>query len=653
MRVFLILILLLCGFSCFATTYYVSNAGSDAANGTTTGTSWQTLSKVNGFSFASGDSILLKCGDSWNEQLKPPASNLIFASYSTGDRPIITGFVTATMAHVGGNIYNSSITPASNLNTVLINSKLSIKARFPNSTYLTFTSGTDSTLVTSLTGTPDYTGKEIVVRDTHWIIDVSTVTAQSVGNISISPKLTYPVNVNTFGGNGYFFQNDISFLDSTNEWAYAAGTLSVYSTTIPAVQYSNIDTLVWVRQKSNITFNGLSFAGANKTVFELDTSNNITIQSCIINNCGTNGITAEKSHHVTVTEDSMQNILNTAIYFGSKDPYNVMVDTCNKPTVTNCYIKNIAIYAGMGLNDNEKYYGIHISGDSCNISYNRIDSVGYIPLRWNGRSSVINYNYISKYAFIKDDAGGIYSYIGTEYQFRYDTGSQVKYNTIMSGLSATGGINPSASFGGGSKGIYMDNFVNGVTIEGNTCFDNSIASLNLNEASTITVRENTFVDSAGYPVRARGAADKLHTNTFKRNIYYQRKSTNQVVYMAGVAPIAIAASDSNYFVRPTDQSSATILTYGAFDYGFPHLWQDSTGFDLQSGVTPTEIRNNIGRLFYNPYSTDSIITLDDTYIDVYGTVYLTNQEVTLTPFTSKLLFVYTVGLTKSAGLLRF
>src|SRR5678815_1054333 len=55
-------------------TYFVSNAGSDAANGLSTGTSWQTISKVNSSTFKPGDTILFKRGDTWREQLTVPSS---------------------------------------------------------------------------------------------------------------------------------------------------------------------------------------------------------------------------------------------------------------------------------------------------------------------------------------------------------------------------------------------------------------------------------------------------------------------------------------------------------------------------------------------------------------------------------------------------
>src|SRR5678816_543638 len=75
-------------------TYFVSNAGSDAANGLSTGTSWQTISKVNSSTFKPGDTILFKRGDTWREQLTVPSSGqagrpITFGAYGAGAQPII------------------------------------------------------------------------------------------------------------------------------------------------------------------------------------------------------------------------------------------------------------------------------------------------------------------------------------------------------------------------------------------------------------------------------------------------------------------------------------------------------------------------------------------------------------------------------------
>jgi len=85
------------------TTYYVSSAGSDAANGTSTGTSWKTPNKVTGSNFVAGDSILFNRGDSFYGELSKTittateADRIVFGAYGTGEKPIIYGDLTGAV----------------------------------------------------------------------------------------------------------------------------------------------------------------------------------------------------------------------------------------------------------------------------------------------------------------------------------------------------------------------------------------------------------------------------------------------------------------------------------------------------------------------------------------------------------------------------
>jgi hypothetical protein len=78
-----------------ATSYYVSNAGSDGNSGTTSGTPWRTLAQVNSQTFSPGDAIYLQRGGIWREQLIPPSSGasgnpIKFDAYGSGAAPLIT-----------------------------------------------------------------------------------------------------------------------------------------------------------------------------------------------------------------------------------------------------------------------------------------------------------------------------------------------------------------------------------------------------------------------------------------------------------------------------------------------------------------------------------------------------------------------------------
>lgn len=77
------------------TTYYVSTSGDDNNSGTGMTQPWKTLSKVSGITFQPGDKILLKCGNTWNNETlvlhgSGNSSSVIeLGSYGTGNKPTI------------------------------------------------------------------------------------------------------------------------------------------------------------------------------------------------------------------------------------------------------------------------------------------------------------------------------------------------------------------------------------------------------------------------------------------------------------------------------------------------------------------------------------------------------------------------------------
>jgi Right handed beta helix region len=95
------------------TTYYVSPTGSNSANGTSTGTAWQTVSKVNGSSFSAGDSILFQGGQTFSgTTLTVPSSGtavspITFGSYGTGNATIsVTNNYAVLALDKGGLVFD-------------------------------------------------------------------------------------------------------------------------------------------------------------------------------------------------------------------------------------------------------------------------------------------------------------------------------------------------------------------------------------------------------------------------------------------------------------------------------------------------------------------------------------------------------------------
>jgi hypothetical protein len=79
-------------------TYYIDSvSGSDSNDGLSTGSAWQSLTKVNATEFQPGDRILFKTGGSWTGQLYPKGSGsstggvIAIDQYGTGSKPVING----------------------------------------------------------------------------------------------------------------------------------------------------------------------------------------------------------------------------------------------------------------------------------------------------------------------------------------------------------------------------------------------------------------------------------------------------------------------------------------------------------------------------------------------------------------------------------
>ena len=364
---------------------------------------------------------------------------------------------------MGGNIWESSATGAkTTLNLVAINGVNTAMGRYPNAGttnggYLSYESHSDpeSTWITDnqLTGIPDWTGAEVVVKKAAWIINRGIITNHTTNTLTF----TDPSKYSGYNGWGYFIQNDLRTLDTLGEWFLNKSTLklSVYSNANPGttVKLPVYDTLVYALNKSYITFTNLKFEGYNVYGFYINGGSSFRILDCDINMIGKDAINNPNHSYLYVRGCFISNINDNVVntnsgstnaYFG----YN---------NVTKCSL--IPGNAGVGDGHN---FGVSLQADNSITEFNKVTNMGYIGLLMAGNNTIIRNNYIDSVCTMKDDGGGIYV---SGALTNIMTGRIIRKNIVKNAFGNSDGKQDAIS--AKANGIYVDGTGNYVTIDSN------------------------------------------------------------------------------------------------------------------------------------------------------------------------------------------
>jgi hypothetical protein len=255
------MLLLLLALPARATTYYVAAAGSDANSGTSSGSPWQTIAKVNGATFSPGDSILFNRGDAWyGTALTVPSSGssgspITFGAYGTGANPILKGST---------NLSTSGYTLAPNtLTTIFHRPSLG-------------TSSSDSATINFRQGIPvgeiSNPAVEITISVTASPTLALNITGTGIGPAATLPNASAITRITWNGGSngttiaaGATVTSDPIFytLDNT-----VAQLVTLYSTSRNVAYYSGNGESLYelfsaTDQSQSATVSGYSFAGGN------------------------------------------------------------------------------------------------------------------------------------------------------------------------------------------------------------------------------------------------------------------------------------------------------------------------------------------------------------------------------------------------------
>lgn len=621
-------------------TYYFSNSiGNDSytsAQAQNPATPWKTLAKLTAWRLsgaATGDSLLLKRGDTWYEKFRLESFkdqvNVIDA-YSTGNKPVISGFyVPTSWSSLGGNKYETSVPGGRpTAAAVVYNNIMREMGRYPNRNttnggYLTYTGGGSTSISgTPFTGTPNYTGYTVVVRKNRFIMDRGPITSQSGSTLNFTPT-SHDGSTSGWGldlsqTNGFFLQNSYDLLDAEGEWYYndSPARLDLYTALNPATQnikISVIDTLAFIYAQNNLKVRNIRFEGSNMETIRMNNDNYCTIQNC---DFYFNGLDGARVYSCT-------NILwdgNFITYSGNNSAY---FEAAQSTTISNSRFEESGVLPGMGKSNGLAYLGIILGGNSTggNIIQNCIiNNVGYNAIHMAGNNNTIYHNYINGFNKTLDDGGGVYS----SYAGYPESGRVVRGNVITNGLgNAYGTVSGTAV---ASSGIYFDDRSSGATIDSNKIAYMSETGIYCHNSSRFNIFDNLVY---GCPQLWRLNHDALEVNdpirqiNMQRNFFFAPSPTQEVGHYYSIKDDlqSIGTIDNNFYSRPkADNTSMFFANQPAGNTSYTFSQWTHAYHDMNSKPTPAGIVSaDSVQLILNPLSTNSLAGLGSLeYVNLKG-----------------------------------
>lgn len=476
MRKIFVILFFICSLNAAATNYYVKTGGSDDAAGTSDGTAWATIGKVNtvwaAHTFAAGDSILFNRGNTWYGTITVTESGasgtpIVIGAYGTGADPIIEGFLTlSSWTSVGDTIYYASLTGESATEMVTLDGVQYAKGRWPNSTWRTVATRESATQITdaTLSASPDWDGAELVIRENRWTLARHTITDHTGTSITFSRNLVYDPT-----GYGFFIQNSLTTLDVLGEWFHNTSTNRLYlhlDNTLPAaytIRASALDYGINVGTYENIVITGLNLRGFNKgTIYAVPGNydpHGLKVDGCTISYSGGDAIYTGRSSADTIINNTISYSNHAAITLWGNFGTGCLISG-NTISYTGT-IKGAAFDLYGATAANNAYDAIYTNPNNTTVTDNRITYTGYIPINFRGTNALIQNNFINQFAWIKDDAGGIYVFEDES------TGKQVLNNIILNAIGVDGDGMATSSIMSSAHGIYTDGGASNVTFSGN------------------------------------------------------------------------------------------------------------------------------------------------------------------------------------------
>jgi hypothetical protein len=280
------------------TAYYVDSVnGSDTNSGTSEAAPWKTLAHVASATLSSNATIYLMRGETWNEQLTLPSSNLTVDAYGSGSAPTIDGSTTlrGSWTSEGSGLYSQTATLSSSqaLGNISENGTLMTPLAWNTNATTTFTSASTGAYSFDNSIGKIYIKPAGTPSSNTYVISVQLygILAQGLSNISINN-----IAITRFSLHGIDFENCTNCSVSNTTISSGGGAVIGTNPSGPptylyagnGIQYGSsctggkVDTV----SVSQIFDSGIS----PQTYTSSQTLKNLTIQNSAIDKCGFAGL---------------------------------------------------------------------------------------------------------------------------------------------------------------------------------------------------------------------------------------------------------------------------------------------------------------------------------------------------------------------------
>ena len=414
--------------SASATTYYVdATGGNDSNNGTSTGTAWQTTTKVTNVAggFVAGDSILFKRGETWTGTVTIAASGtsgnpITFGAYGSGVLPVINGSTSANTISISAGYSHITVDSINLTGTNVSNALFNIAGTSDGITLSNCTlSGTASNAIKTSNAQLTVSGCSVSATVINGLTDGGNNTKARIvtGNTFTSVYSSRLMDIGSIG-NFTFSNNTITTSSGTpgpvfNDNSGSGGTVVVSGNTI------NLNVAMNVSASTGVLY----FVNGPRSV----TVDNNTINSTISTQGG-NIIYIKDQPNATISNNIINTVATSTLYSTIRISASANVSMPNLLVTGNTLyshsLSNYILYIG---EDAAPAAGVANMIDGAIITHNKIYGGKYYDR--NATSTVHGFLYgYNKWAIVRYNYFNASVYVAMKGEDDWGYNGDISYN---------------------------------------------------------------------------------------------------------------------------------------------------------------------------------------------------------------------------------